>query len=141
MGLYDREGECHTDEDKIANIAKDYYKQLFTSSTSLDMDAIIESVDRVVTKGMAQSLTHPYIEEEVKTTLFQMHPSKSPGHDGMSPFLFQKFWHIVGHDVTTVVLSILHSSRYLRKMNYTNIILIPTTKKKRPRIYHKILSN
>ena len=61
MGLYDREGERHTDEDKIANIAEDYYKQLFTSSTSLDMDAIIESVDRVVTKGMAQSLTRPYI--------------------------------------------------------------------------------
>ena len=53
MGLYDREGQCHTDEDKIANIVEDYYKQLFTSSTSLDMDAITESVDRVVTKGMA----------------------------------------------------------------------------------------
>ena len=143
MGLYDREGQCHTDEDKIANIVEDYYKQLFTSSTSLDMDAIIESVDRVVTKGMAQSLTRPYTEEEVKTALFQMHPSKSPGHDGMSPFLFQKFWLIVGHDVTTVVLSILHSSRYLRKMNYTNIILIspPPPKKKRPRIYHRISSN
>ena len=75
------------------------------------MNAIIESVDQVVTKGMAQSLTRHYTEEEVKTSLFQMHPSKSPGHDSMSPFIFQKFWHIVGHDVTTVVLSILHSSR------------------------------
>ena len=131
MGLYDREGECHTYEDKIANIAEDYYKQLFTSSISLDMNAVIESVDWVVTKGMAQSLTRPYTEEEVKTALFQMHPSKSPGPDGMSPFLFQKFWHIVGHDVTTVVLSILHSSRYLRKMNYTNIVLIPKKKKKK----------
>ena len=91
MGLYDREGQCHTDEDKIANIVEDYYKQLFTSSTSLDMDAIIESVDRVVTKGMAQSLTCPYTKEEVKTTLFQMHLSKSLGPDGMLPFLFQKF--------------------------------------------------
>lgn len=40
-------------EDKIANIAEAYYKQLFTSSTSLDMNAVIESVDRVVTEGMA----------------------------------------------------------------------------------------
>ena len=54
-----------------------------------------------------------------------MHPSKSPGPNGMSPFFFQKFWHIVEHDVTTVILSVLHSGRYLRKMNYTHIVLIP----------------
>ena len=123
--MYDREGEWHTDEDKIARIVEDYYKQLFTSSTLLDMDAVIYSVDRVVTKGMAQSLTRPYTEEEVKMALFQMYPSKSLGLDGMSLFFFQKFWHIVGHDVTIAVLSVLHSSKYLRKMNYTHIVLIP----------------
>ena len=44
-GLYDREGDWHTDEDKIATIAKEYYKQLFTSSYSLDMGEVIYSVD------------------------------------------------------------------------------------------------
>ena len=130
MGLYDREGEWYTDEEKIASIAEEYYKHLYTSSPSLDMDDVIESVDRVVTEGMAQSLTHPYTEEEVKTTLFQMHPSKSQGPNGMSPFFFQKFWHIDGHDITTVVLSVLHVGRYLRKLNYTHIVLIPKKKKK-----------
>ena len=43
----------------------------------------------------------------------------------MSPFFFQKFWHIVGVDVTNVVLSILHSGHMLHKMNYTHIVLIP----------------
>ena len=85
-GLYDREREWHTNEDKIASIAEDYYKQLLTSPISLDMDAVIESVDRVVTDSMAQSLTRPYTEEEVKTAFFQMHPSKSPGPYGMSLF-------------------------------------------------------
>ena len=54
-----------------------------------------------------------------------MHPSKSPRPDGMSPFFFQKFWHIVGPDVTKVVLSVLHLGKYLRKMNFTHIVLIP----------------
>ena len=40
---------------------------------------------------MAHLLTRPYMEEKVKTALFQMHPSKSPGPNGMSPFFFQKF--------------------------------------------------
>ena len=91
---------------------------------------MIESVDQVVTEGMTQSLTCPYTEEEVKTALFQMHPSKSPGPNGMSPFFFQKFWHIFGHDVTTIVLFVLHPGRYLRKMNYTHIVLIPKKKKR-----------
>ena len=93
------------------------------------MEDVIDSVDRMVTEGMVHSLTHPYMEEEVKIALFQMHLSKSLGPDGMSPFLFQKFWHIVGHDVIAAVLYVLYSGRYLRKMNYTHIVLIPKKKK------------
>ena len=55
------------------------------------MEDVIDSMDQRVTKGMAHSLTRPYTEEEVKTAIFQMHPSKSLGPDGMSPFFFQKF--------------------------------------------------
>ena len=54
-----------------------------------------------------------------------MHPSKSLRPDGMSPFFFQKYWHIVSNDVTEVVLSVLTSGHFLHKMNYTHIVLIP----------------
>ena len=74
---------------------------------------------------MAHSLTQPYTEEEVRVALFNMHPSKSLSPDGMSLFFFQKYWHIVGHDVTLAVLSVLHSGKCLKKMNFTNIIFIP----------------
>ena len=40
---------------------------------------------------MAPSLTRPYMEEEVKTAFFQMHPSKSPRLDCMLPFFFKNF--------------------------------------------------
>ena len=103
----------------------------------MDVEEVIEAVDQKVMDEMAQSLTQAYSEEEVKNALFQMHPSKAPGPDGMSPFFFQKFWHIVGHDVTTAVLSVLHLERYLRKMNYAHIVLIP--KKKATRIYFRVL--
>ena len=68
--LYDRDGMWQTDEDKIANISKEYYKQLYTSSNSRDVGDMIELVDRVAMEGMAQSLTCTYTEEEVKTALF-----------------------------------------------------------------------
>lgn len=39
--------------------------------------------------------------------LKQMHPLKAPGPDGMCPLFFQINWHIVGHAVTSLVLSVL----------------------------------
>ena len=59
-----------------------------------------------------------------------MHPSKAPGPDGMSSFFFKKYWHIVGQDVVTAVLSILNSGFLLRKVNHFHIVLVP--KKKNP---------
>lgn len=82
-------------------------------------------MDRRVTPSMNASILQRYTPEEVRKALFQMHPSKSPDPDGMSPFFFQKFWHIVGHDVTTVVLLVLNSGHMLRKMNHAHIVLIP----------------
>ena len=77
---------------------------------------------------MNESFTQRYTSKEIQTTLFQMHPSKSPGPDGMSPFFFQKYWHIVGTDVTDIVLSVLHSGHMLKKVNHTHIVLLPKKK-------------
>ena len=77
-------------------------------------------MDRSVTPGMNATLLQRYTLEEVKTALFQMHPSKSPGPNGMTLFFFQKYWHIVGYDVTVAVISIINSGHMLRKMNHTH---------------------
>ena len=74
---------------------------------------------------MNETLIQPYIEDEVRRALFQMQPSKAPGLDGMSPFFFQKYWQIVGPNVTAAVLLVLHSGWCLCKMNFTHIVLIP----------------
>ena len=77
---------------------------------------------------MNNTLLQQYTHDEVRQALFQMHPSKSPRPDGMSPFFFQKFWHIVGPNVTQAVLAVLNSGHMLTKMNYTHIVLFPKKK-------------
>ncbi|KAK9992170.1 hypothetical protein SO802_027155 [Lithocarpus litseifolius] len=90
-GLNDTSGRWCTDIGEIADITEEYYKRLFTASNNLNMGDVLASVDRVVTGEMARKLVRPYTEEEVQTALFQMHPSKAPSPDGMSPFFFQRF--------------------------------------------------
>ena len=124
-GLKDRDGVWQSDLSRVSGIAEEYHTELFTTSHPRSMERVLEAVDKVVTEDMANFLTQPYSEEEVRVALFSMHPSKAPGSDSMSPFFFQKYWHIVGPDVTLAVLSVLHSGKSLKKMNFTHIVLVP----------------
>ena len=57
-----------------------------------------------------------------------MAPSKALGPNGMAPIFYQKYWHVVGQDVTNVVLSYLNSGCLLKSINLTFITLIPKVK-------------
>ena len=124
-GVEDQNREWSTCERCITTVAKQYFQGLFTTANPVNMETILNSMERVVTRTMNNSLLEPYTPEKVRRALFQMHPSKSLGPDSMSPFFFQKYWHIVGHNVSEAVISVLHSGHMLHKMNYTHIVLIP----------------
>jgi hypothetical protein len=57
-----------------------------------------------------------------------MHPTKSLGPDGMNAFFYQKFWHIIGNDVSAVIFEFFKSGNLLKSINYTHVTLIPKVK-------------
>lgn len=77
---------------------------------------------------MIVELEAPFTGEEVKIVLFQMHPSKGSGPDGMSALFYQKFWGIVGRDVVDMALGILNNNENIDEFNHTHIVLIPKKK-------------
>lgn len=77
---------------------------------------------------MNERLLLPFTRYELEKILSQMPPTKSPGDDGMNALFFQKFWHVVGDDVSSVCLQILNGLLSVKPFNHTLITLIPKIK-------------
>ena len=92
----------------------------------------MEAMDKRVTPEMNEELIKEFKVVEVWQALQQMHPTKSPGSDGMSPIFYQKYWDVVGPSVSNCVLQVLNSGVMRKGINdtyiYIYICLIPKTK-------------
>lgn len=70
-------------------------------------------------------MTSPFTEEEVFEAVKDMGLTKTPTMDGFLVIFYQKYWHIIGTEVSHFCLEILNSSRQIDDINVTSIILIP----------------
>lgn len=55
-GVMDKDGNWHTFKDHIAQVAKQYFQDLFTSAKLIDLGSVLGSVDRLITPNMNNSL-------------------------------------------------------------------------------------
>ncbi|XP_073357949.1 uncharacterized protein [Aegilops tauschii subsp. strangulata] len=78
---------CATEEEDKTEI-QSFYQALFTTQGFHEMDELLQYVPERVSMEMNTSLDKPFEADEVKTTLFQMSPSKAPGVDGFTVGFF-----------------------------------------------------
>ena len=112
----------------VAEVAVNYFETIFHSGTCERMEECLNTVPQRMTTAMRVELSRPYTVEEVKAALFQMGPTKAPGPDGMNALFYQKFWHIVGNDVSSAMLEFLNFGIMIPEINYTHLVLIPKIK-------------
>ena len=74
---------------------------------------------------MNQNLIQTFTRSEVEAALKQIHPTKAPGPDGMFAIFFQKYWNVVGNDITCMVLNVLNRNMSMSSINKTSITLVP----------------
>uniref|UniRef100_A0A803NXE1 Endonuclease/exonuclease/phosphatase family protein n=1 Tax=Cannabis sativa TaxID=3483 RepID=A0A803NXE1_CANSA len=86
----------------LSQVMVDYYTDIFHSKGS-NYAKVLDVIQPSITYEDNVALLQPVLEEEVRHAVFQMHPNKSPGPDGLTPAFYQKCWHIVGKDVVKMV--------------------------------------
>ena len=124
----DDEGVWQEEPEAVENIILDYFKSIFSSNQPSNFDASLEAMDRRVTSEMNQALLKEFRAEEVWDALKQMHLTKSPAPDSMSPIFYQKYWDIIGPSVSNCILQTLNTGIMPRGINDTYICMIPKTK-------------
>ena len=103
----------------------EYFSAIFTTASPSSFAASLGAINPLVSDEMNAALLKEFSELEVRNALHQMHPTKALGPDGMSPIFYQKYWNVVGHNVTNSVLQILNTGCMPNGWNETYICLIP----------------
>ncbi|KAK3037836.1 hypothetical protein RJ639_031877 [Escallonia herrerae] len=78
-GLEDKNGVWRKKRKELEEVVVDYVEDLFTSNPQLDMRETLEAIGNRVDREMNNTLVEEFNHEEIRTALFQMHPTKAPG--------------------------------------------------------------
>ncbi|KAI9186926.1 hypothetical protein LWI28_022388 [Acer negundo] len=111
----------------MEKIVVGYFDRLFNSlqPSTEDFDRVTSMVRRLVYERNCLVLDMPFIAEEIRKAVFDMHPTKAPGPDGMPALFYQKFWSIVGKGVMEACLRCLNEGDSVEVINSSLIALIP----------------
>ncbi|KAA3465353.1 reverse transcriptase [Gossypium australe] len=121
------DGRETTEKSEIVESATSFFKNLFMSRGVGESFHLLQGIEKRISSDTNASLLSSFTEEDVVSALQEMRPTKAPGPDGFSAIFFQRYWHIVGKDVTSFWLGILNNGQDFGHLNSTDIVLIPKT--------------
>jgi hypothetical protein len=119
------DGEITDDPIAMASATNEFYRDLYRSEGTEEMEVVLDSVPVRVTREMNEGLVSTITNQEVRDALFQMFPTKAPGPDGLPAHFFQRHWSLCGEEITNIVLRVLRGEDDPAAFNKTYIVLIP----------------
>ncbi|KAA3485420.1 Pleiotropic drug resistance protein 4 [Gossypium australe] len=82
--------------------------ELFEAKERGNCENILTDIEQCITDEDNHRLTAQYTQVEIWEALQSMSATKAPGEDGFPTIFFQKFWHIIGVEVSNFCLQHLN---------------------------------
>lgn len=116
----------------MASYAQEYYQKLFTRDREIEMNSAarllcLSSMPKLVTHTRNMDLDKEITAEGVKTAVKDLPKGKAPGIDIIPAEFFQTCWEDIGPDLVEFIKEVLSQGRLPRKLNTSNIVLLPKT--------------
>lgn len=89
----------------------------------------MRDVPTSITDQMNIQLIAEVSEEDIKHTLFMVHPKKVPGSGGMTGLFYKHAWHLIKNDVVELVNSFMRTGKLDKQLNMTNMCMISKTER------------
>jgi hypothetical protein len=123
--LIREDGSVCEDQTEIKGLVHHFYEDLFSFEHVVSMDTVLDAIPLKVDDQMNGSMCKEYSNDEIKTALFQMGPTKAPGPDGFPAMFYQVHWDLVQNDVCDAVRSFLRGDDIPEGFCDSVIVLIP----------------
>ncbi|CAN7044661.1 unnamed protein product [Brassica rapa subsp. trilocularis] len=123
--LKDKNNQDQWSDGAKAEVAVTYFTDLFRSSNPKPYGPAFVSFAPKVSAEMNVTLMRRVSNEEVKEALFSINADSAPGPDGMTGIFFQKYWGIIGDQVTKEIQEVFQSGVMPKEWNFTYLCLIP----------------
>lgn len=96
--MRDKYGIVHSQEETIAKVAEEYFKDMFSSSPIISLDECLPNIQPKVTMEMNARLIALIKVEEIKEALDLIRADRGPGPDGFTVAFYslKLVWWTVG---------------------------------------------
>lgn len=130
QGIQDNFGVWHEKGEKVEQVFVNYFANIFATSAPdvFDIHDDVQCILHCVSREMNEHLMVHFSEDEIRIALSHMFPTKVPGPNGFHALFYQKYWSIIKGKTVRCCLDILNEKGSVRKLNHTNIVLIPKKK-------------
>ncbi|CAN1829772.1 LINE-1 retrotransposable element ORF2 protein [Linum perenne] len=123
--LKDQNGEWIDETVELERHISAFYMDLFKDERRVTDLSAMRDYPTVIQSDIRYKLEGPVTEMEIKSAVFQMGPTKSPGPDGYPGCFFQRHWNVVKDDLISEIRGFFASHRFPEGWNSTNLALIP----------------
>jgi len=96
------DGRKIDDSQQIQVESKIHFETLLKEYNNTDINVeenLLQNISSVISQEDNDKFKQEVTEKELHEALFQLHPDKAPGPDGLSVHFYQNFWYIIKNDL------------------------------------------